>query len=180
VQTAYELFQRHGFRAVGIDRIVAEADVSKSTLYRHFRSKDELVLAILELRQERWTRGWLKAELERRGATPEERLLAAFDAFDEWFHRPDFEGCLFIRSLLESGDVGSPVGAASAMALATVRSLLQGLVEEAGVRNPDSFALRWQLLLEGAIVMANAGRLDAAVQAKEVGRLLLANERASA
>ena len=65
LETAYELFSRHGTRAVGVDRIVAEAGTAKMTLYRNFASKDELIVAFLAAREERWTRGWLQAEVER-------------------------------------------------------------------------------------------------------------------
>ena len=74
------------------------------TLYRHFASKDALVLAFLERREQRWTKDWLQAEVERRATEPGERLLAIFDVFDEWFHRPDFEGCSFVNVLLEISD----------------------------------------------------------------------------
>src|SRR3954469_18658607 len=101
LETAYELFSRHGIQAVGVDRIVAEAGVAKMSLYRNFGSKDELVLAFLRAREERWTRGWLQAEAQSRGETPAERLLAIFDVFGEWFARTDFEGCSFVNVLLE-------------------------------------------------------------------------------
>jgi AcrR family transcriptional regulator len=94
--TAYQLFSRHGTRAVGVDRIIAESGVAKMTLYRNFASKDELILAFLERREERWTRAWLQDTVERRAATPAQRLLTIFDVFGEWFARDDFEGCSFI------------------------------------------------------------------------------------
>jgi AcrR family transcriptional regulator len=70
LETAYRLFSRHGTRAVGVDRIIAESGVAKMTLYRNFASKDDLILAFLELREERWTRGWLQDTVEARAATP--------------------------------------------------------------------------------------------------------------
>src|SRR3954451_10201348 len=101
LETAYELFSRHGTRAVGVDRIIAECGIAKMTLYRNFASKDDLILAFLQRRDELWTRAWLQAEAERRGATPAERLLAIFDTFETWFAREDFEGCSFINVMLE-------------------------------------------------------------------------------
>ena len=71
LETAYRLFSRHGTRAVGVDRIIAESGVAKMTLYRNFASKDELILAFLERREERWTRDWLRATVEGRSATPD-------------------------------------------------------------------------------------------------------------
>ena len=78
--------------------------MARATLYRHFVSKDALVLAFLELREERWTRDWLQHEVELRAADPADRLLAIFDVFDEWFQRSDFEGCSFVNVLLEIGE----------------------------------------------------------------------------
>jgi len=82
---AYELFAREGIRAVGIDAIVERAGVSQLTLYRHFESKDELVLAFLARREQLWTKEWLEAEVERRAAEPRERLLAIFDVSTSGF-----------------------------------------------------------------------------------------------
>src|SRR5258706_3159195 len=102
--TAYELFCRHGIRAVGVDTIVARSGVAKKTLYRHYPSKNELALAFLRRRDELWTRAWLQRRIEGRAGTPDKKLLAIFDAFDEWFHRPYFEGCPFLKAILEHDD----------------------------------------------------------------------------
>src|SRR5712691_6433727 len=74
LRVAYDLFCRHGVQATGIDRIVADAGVAKMTLYKHFRSKEELIVAALDLREDLWTYGWLEREIERRADTPTERL----------------------------------------------------------------------------------------------------------
>ena len=94
---AYELFSRHGVRAVGVDAIVARSGVAKKTLYLHYPSKEKLVLAFLRRREELWTRAWLQEGVERRAGAPAERLLAVFDVFDRWFRRSDFEGCAFVK-----------------------------------------------------------------------------------
>src|SRR5690242_13103389 len=101
LDTAYDLFSRHGIRAVGVDRIIAESGVAKMSLYRHFPSKDDLVIAFLDTRHERWAEAWLATELERRTDTPTGRLLAMFDLLGEWFAREDFEGCSFVKVMLE-------------------------------------------------------------------------------
>jgi len=103
-RTAYELFSRYGVRAVGVDTISARSGVAKMTLYRHYPSKKDLALAFLRRREELWTRSWLQQEVERLAHTPAARLLAVFDVFDKWFRRSDFEGCSFIKVLLEHGD----------------------------------------------------------------------------
>lgn len=177
LDTAYTLFSRHGIRAVGVDTVVAESGVAKMTLYRHFPSKDDLVLAFMQLREELWTRGWVEAETGRRASTPAERLLAIFDIFDEWFHTKDFEGCSFINVLLEIDDRESVVHVAAARHLANIRAFLRSLAEEAGVRDPETFARQWHTLMKGSIVAAGEGDANAARAAKEVAKLLLAHER---
>jgi AcrR family transcriptional regulator len=173
LEAAYDLFSRRGIRAVGIDAIVAESGVARMTLYRHFKSKDELVLTYLELREARWTKGWLQAEIERRETDPAARLLAVFDVFDEWFHAPAFEGCAFIRVLLESPDGSDPVGRATTAYLAGIRDVLIDLARRAGIAGADDFARKWHILMKGSIVSAGEGDVDAARRAQEVGRLLL-------
>jgi len=88
LRTAYELFHRDGVTAVGVDRIVAKAGVAKTTLYRHFRSKDDLVVAVLERHEELWTSGWLELEVDRHATSPQERLPMTFDVLDEWLQGP--------------------------------------------------------------------------------------------
>jgi AcrR family transcriptional regulator len=174
LDTAYELFSRNGIRAVGVDRVIAESGVAKMTLYRHFRSKDDLVVEFLRLREERWTRLWLQEEVELRASDPAGRLLAIFDVFDPWFRRADFEGCSFINVLLEITDASSPVRQATVHHLATIRSFLQDLARAAGVADPDDFARRWHILMKGSIVAAAEGDHDAARRAQAIGRLVLA------
>jgi AcrR family transcriptional regulator len=175
LETAYELFSRHGTRAVGVDRIIAESGVAKMTLYRNFASKDDLILAFLERREERWTRDWLQATVERRAETPAQRLLAIFDTFGEWFAREDFEGCSFINVMLEIDDPGSPVRRESVRQLSEIRGFLGGLAEEAGVEDVDGFARQWHILMKGCIVAAAEGDELAAGRARELGALLLAH-----
>jgi AcrR family transcriptional regulator len=175
--SAYELFSRKGVRAVGVDEVIARADVAKATLYRHFRSKDDLVLAFLQEREQLWTRGWVEAEARRRAGTPEKQLLAIFDLFDEWFRRDDFEGCSFINVLLEANDRGTRIGSASAAHLATIRSIIRQLAIEAGLRDPEAFAHSWHILMKGSIVAAGEGDRDAARRAQAMGRVLIAQHR---
>ena len=177
LRTAYRLFSRHGVQAVGIDRIIAEAGIAKATLYRHFRSKEELVVAALERRETLWTRDWLEQEIRRRARKPETRLLAIFDAFDDWFRRDDYESCLFINTLRETHDRASAIGSDSIAHLANVRDVVRELADEAGIPDPDGLARQWQLLMAGAITAAAMGDADAARRARDLGTLLLRRER---
>jgi AcrR family transcriptional regulator len=176
LDTAYELFSRRGVRGVGVDEVIERAGVAKATLYRHFPSKDELVLAFLERRERRWTLDWVEAEARRGGSTPEEQLLAIFDAFDGWFRRDDFEACSFINVMLEMGPE-HPAGRASIQHLENIRSIVWSLAEEAGLRDPDSFARSWHILMKGSIVSAAEGDTEAAQRAKLMARCLIEEHR---
>ena len=174
LHTAYGHFSRRGIRDVGVDEIIDRSGVAKATLYRHFPSKNELVLAFLREREQAWTLDWVEAEARRRGETPEEQLLAIFDLFAEWFHRDDFEGCSFVNVLLEFGGHGSePLGRAAADLLANIRSVVRSLAAEAGLRDPDEFSLSWHILMKGSIVQAAEGDRDAARRAQGIARLLI-------
>ena len=177
LESAYELFSRGGIRGVGVDEVIERAKVAKATLYRHFSSKDDLVLAFLQQREQLWTKDWVEAEARRRGEAPEEQLLAIFDIFGEWFQRDDFEGCSFINILLETNDRGTTIGQASAVHLANIRSIIRDLATEADLRDPDQFAHSWHILMKGSIVAAGEGDRDAAKRAQAMGRLLIQQHR---
>lgn len=176
LSAAYELFSRSGIRAVGVDAITDQADVAKMTLYRNYRSKNELAVAVLALHEERWLKSWIQVETQARAASPADRLLAIFDLFTEWFAGDDFQGCPFVRSLLESDDRGDPVRQASVERLAGFRAYLCELAAAAGAADPERFAARWHMLLNGSIVAALEGDLGAATKARELGVLLLEHE----
>ena len=170
---AYELFSRRGIQAVGIDAILTESGVARQTLYRHFAGKQQLVLAFLERRERLWTRAWLQHEVEQRATDPMQRLIAVFDVFDEWFHRPDFEGCSFINVILASADPRDPIHVAGTSYLAGVRSFLEEQARRAGIADAEDFARSWHILMKGAIVAAAEGDLQAAQRAKAMGLALL-------
>jgi AcrR family transcriptional regulator len=176
LDAAYELFSRRGVRGVGINEVIERAGVATATLYRHFPSKDSLVLAFLDLREQRWTKDLIEAGAIRRGSNPEERLLAIFDVLDEWFHRDDFESGSFIKVLLELGP-DHPAGGASVRHLEQIRAIVRRLAEEAGLRDTDSFARSWHILMEGSIVVAAEGDAQAARRGKTMARLLIDHYR---
>jgi len=174
LEAAYELFSRHGVHAVGIDRIISEAPVAKATLYHHFASKEELVCAFLELRERRWTLEWLQAETERRADSGRERTLVLFDVLEQWFHRPDFEGCAFINALLETSDRSDDVIHQAAIRhLDVVRAILERWARQAGAVNPAETACQLQVLMMGSIVSACRGDLESARRGRAVAELML-------
>jgi AcrR family transcriptional regulator len=177
VDTAYELFSTRGVWAVGVDELIGRAGVAKATFYRYFRSKDELVLAFLEQREQLWTLEWVEAEARKRGETAEEQLLAIFDLFDEWFHEEGFEGCSFINVMLEFGSGQHELARASAHYLENIRRVVRRLAKEARLRDPSGFALSWHILMKGSIIQAAEGDLDAAKRAKVIARLFIESHR---
>ncbi len=177
LQTAYELFTRHGIRAVGIDTIVARSGVAKMTLYRHYPSKDELAVEFLH-RRRAFSLGW-QAEVQRRRLSPAESLLAVFDALDKWYRSPDYAGCPVVKTVLEVEQSGHPLRAAAEEHFAAVRDFLRQLAEQAGVRDPHNLARQWHMLIFGSIVAACAGDLGAARRAKQAARAILAQEGAA-
>lgn len=174
LETAFRLFYRDGYHAVGIDRILAEAKLAKMTLYHHFASKEELIVAVLE-RRAAANRERLLAKLDAAGSSPRKRFLALFDWYTAWFESRDFNGCAFIRAGAEYTEASSPVHQAVARTkerhLATIRELV-GALE---VSQPDKLAAQILLLLEGAIVSAHLfGDPASAMRAREAALTLVA------
>jgi AcrR family transcriptional regulator len=153
LDTAEALFARQGYRAVGIDTVLAQAGVAKMTLYKHFKSKEELIAAVLEHRGNA-----IAAALAERIATapggPRERLLAVFDWLAEAVRSPEFHGCLFIKAASEYPAAEDlPRQAALAFKEVCLR-LLESLCRDLGADDPEGLARQLQLLIEGTLVMA--------------------------
>lgn len=180
LSAAYDLFARYGIRAVGIDAIIEQSGVARMTLYRHFASKDELVLAFLERRHALWSVAWLQAEIERRARKPMDQLLGIFDVFGEWFRLDSFESCSFTKVMLETAERGSAIRNASVMYLERVRALVESIAVQAGIADAAGFAHKWHLLMNGSIIAATEGDTEAGRRAREMGELVLAASLAAA
>jgi AcrR family transcriptional regulator len=172
LDAAYDLFAANGVSQVGIDTILAKAGCAKASLYSNFESKSDLAIAFLDKREALWTRAWLDTEIKRRASTPRGRLLAVFDVCDGWFRKEDFEGCSFIKVLLESR-TDSPVHHAAAIHLSNIRAIIRDLAKEANLSGPERFAQAWTMLMKGSIVSAWEGNRNAARDAKRAARLVL-------
>ncbi|MBY6240170.1 TetR/AcrR family transcriptional regulator [Methylosinus sp. Sm6] len=160
LETAHDLFYRDGVRATGVDRLIAEAGVTKVTFYRHFPSKDDLIRAFLEHRHERWMR-WFEAALARHaeGQSEAERrqepLAPLVLALADWFAQPSYRGCAFINSVAEIGDALPDVAKiASRHKGALTKAILSLLPDDAPDRMVVAYAAR--LAADGAIVGAQA------------------------
>jgi AcrR family transcriptional regulator len=177
LDAAYELFSHNSLRAVGIDRIIEESGVAKKTFYNHFPSKADLILAFLDVREQRWTRDWLLAEMQVLASTPHDRILAIFDAFNEWFNSKDYETCAFICTLLEMRGSADPIHQAAVHQLEVIRQLVREQAQQAGARDPEAIAYQLQILMMGAIVSAARRDLAAGQRARELAELLLDSTR---
>lgn len=173
VDTAMRLFCSDGFQRVGIDRIVAEAGVAKMTLYNHFKSKDDLVLAALRRRDELFRNNFSR-QVEAAADTPAGRLAALFDVLHAWINGDDFSGCMFCNAAAEYRDASSPIRALAAEHKRLMLAYIRSLAEQAGAEHPEGLAEHLNLLLEGAISQAlTAGDLDAARTAARAARVVL-------
>ena len=175
MDTAIDLFTAHGYHGTGIDRIAEEAKVSKKTMYHHFRSKEELILAVLRRRDEQF-RGWLTRSIEKNAETPRDKLLALFDAHAEWFAEEKFRGCLFINAAAEFSGNSDSVHAVAADHKRIITSFIHGLAVAAGANRPEVLSDQISLLLEGAIVSALISDDDSwARKARDAAEVLIDN-----
>lgn len=176
VETALDLFSQKGFHATGIDKVLETAGVAKMTLYKHFRSKEELILAVLRLRDERWRNSFMRG-VEKKAKAPYDRLLAMFDQIGEWFAAPGFCGCMFINASAEYADHQDPIHTAAAEHKRLVEKYVRDLTEQAGAIEPNLLAAQLCLLMEGAIVMTQVNPSEergcAAMAAKKAGQSLI-------
>jgi AcrR family transcriptional regulator len=153
IETADRLFYAEGVRAVGIDRVIAEAGVAKMTLYAHFPSKDDLIVAVLRHR-EGTVLEFFRSAMERHGKRTKEKLRAFFAALKDWFESPGFRGCAFQNAAVTLAD---PAHSGSRFVRDHKRrftEILRGFVEESVGKRAAKFVPMIALLVEGAIVTA--------------------------
>jgi AcrR family transcriptional regulator len=172
LDVAADLFYRQGIHAVGVEAIAAEAGVTKKTLYACFGSKDQLVTAYLVERDQRW-REWLDGWGAGRAASPQDELLAVFDALEAWMDRSDFRGCGFVNALAEIPESEHPARAVIIGQKRWMREYFEALAAKAGVADPADFADSALLLYEGATVAASADIAGAVRQARKTAAILL-------
>lgn len=152
IETAERLFYAEGIRTVGIDRIIAEANVAKMTLYNHFRSKDELILEVLRYREELVTIQF--AEAINRHSKRRDPLRAFFAALKDWFESDGFRGCSFINAAVELAAPGHPASRFAVEHKHRFMEMLRGLIEKSAGKKAAKLAPAISVLVEGAIVTA--------------------------
>ncbi|MEM1164790.1 MAG: TetR/AcrR family transcriptional regulator [Planctomycetota bacterium] len=161
LDAAARLFEREGFHAVGIDRVVKEAGVARMTLYNHFAGKHELIEAVLEHR-DGVVRERFSTALERAAGDPRGQLLGVFDYLADWFATPGFAGCIFVKAAGEFTDGHESIREAAGAHKRRVAESLAELAREAGANDPDELACELQLVIEGATAQAQMTNCRAA------------------
>lgn len=173
MDAAAALFYEHGFHAIGIDRIFGDVGVTKTTFYNHFESKDALIVALLEHRDQRDIDA-LQAELARRGGGPRDRLLLVFDVLDEWFGDADFRGCLFIRAATQFPNPNDPVHVAAVRHSEHLQRLMANLARDAGAAEPEVLGGQLIMLIGAAINARHVfGDAQAARTARRMAEVLV-------
>lgn len=153
IDAAMRVFYKRGFSSSSLDDIQKEGGISRMTLYNHFKSKDDLILAAMRRRDEIFRNNLMKF-VEAKAKSPRERLLAVFDFHENWFTGNEFCGCMFINASAEFSAADSAPRRLAAEHKQEIVRYLTGLCEAAGVHDPSNVAEQLNILLEGAIVTA--------------------------
>ena len=175
IRSALELFSRKGYHAVGVDAISEKAGITKRTLYHHFKSKEELILAALRNYDERFRNDFMRS-VEAKTQSPTGRLLAVFDVVEEWFNNKNISGCIFVGAMGEYPEEDTPIRHVCKESKKLTQEYIKGLVEKAGLQGADQLSGQIVLLIEGAITMAQVNNFSlSAFQAKEAAKVLIEN-----
>ena len=175
MDTAIELFAANGYHATGIDRIAEEANVSKKTMYHHFRSKEELIIAALKQHDGLFRNGFMKA-VDKQGRSAYERLLAVFDVAQIWFSDNKFFGCMFINAIGEYSERNAAIQQVCKEFKRLMLSYLEELAVEAEIPDAHGVASAIAILLEGSIVTAQvSGTPECAATAREAAKVIIDN-----
>jgi AcrR family transcriptional regulator len=171
LRTASTLFYQRGVRAVGVDLVVEEAGVAKTSLYRHFRTKDDLIAAFLQREDEDFWNGWSRVT-ELHKTDPAAELEAHLDWIAERVGRPNYRGCPQLNVAAEFPDSGHPARIVASAHKQELRRRLRGIAERLRVKRPDELAGQLSLLINGAFVSSQV------LSPGEAGPLLRTTARA--
>jgi AcrR family transcriptional regulator len=174
IEAAQDLFYREGFHAVGLDRLLTDVGVTKTTFYNHFASKEELVLEVMRARDQWWRQVFARRLQERAGDDPAAQLRAVFDVLDEFIAADDFNGCLFVNVSVEFPLAHTPPHRAAAEHKELMGLLLRDLALRAGAADPVALAEELSLLMEGSYVTRQvSGNRSAAAIGRRAATVLL-------
>ena len=173
IDAAIRLFKRHGYRATGVDRLMEETGIAKTTLYRHFATKEELIVAVLA-RVDELAREDLRGFVEAASDDPRERILATFGWLDRWLKKVEFKGCPFVAAAAEYPDPTDPVFQQVRLHKRLTLAYFEELVRAARIAHPKSVARQLLMLQEGAVAYAQVlGPEGAATEARDAASQLI-------
>jgi AcrR family transcriptional regulator len=152
IEAALRRFYRDGFRNVGIDQICSDVSISKTAFYKHFESKDDLMLAVLD-QQDAWLQEAFQQLIQARaGDSPVAQLRAVFDVVNNIVQQETFLGCIFVNACMEFPLLHEPAHQAAARNKRTVEAIVRQIAERAAVADPDALAQELCLIMEGTYV----------------------------
>ncbi len=176
VQKALNIFYQNGYHATGMDTLVKETGISKTSMYKHFRTKEDLILATLRLRDERFRNHFVR-RLEELTTNPKEQLYALFDVLQEWFDGKDFSGCMFVKASGEYPEHDTPILNIAAEHKKLLNQFITRIARNAGAKDPELLAGQLMILKEGATVLAHLnGNGKTAQEAKTAAALLIESQ----
>jgi AcrR family transcriptional regulator len=147
-RTAARLFYKHGYRAVGVDTLAAESGIGKMTLYRHYPSKDDLIVAYLRDSDDIFWQNF--EQITKDAPTPRGKLLAFFESLQDYVTTPACYGCPFLNVATEYPETDYPGHQVAIAHKQSVRARFRQLAEEAGASKPEILADQLFLLMDGA------------------------------
>lgn len=170
---ATDLFQTRGINSTGVDTIVAVAGTTKMTLYKYFKSKELLILEVLQQGHDEF-QTWLNAKLNQSSKKPAEKLNKIFDFIEEWITAPEFRGMAFIKASAEFPNEENVIHKLSAEHAKEFRLYIAEIASQAGVNEPEALALQLSMLIEGAIQSEQMKRGSGAIKyAKKAAKVLI-------
>ncbi len=173
LDVASDLFYREGIRSIGVDTIVERSGVGKATLYRHFSTKDDLIIAYLDREESLYWEQFEETIAQHEGS-PKEQLLALVDAMIERWARPRYRGCCFLNALAEFAEQEHPVHQRAIEHKYAVRARLYQLSQQVGARHPDILADQLFLLINGGLASVPIfGSTGPVAQLKEIATALI-------
>ncbi len=177
IKVATKLFNRYGYHAAGVDKVIAEAGIAKTTLYRHFETKEELIITVLK-RIDKEYRERMQHYVEKKAKEPTRKLLATFDYLETWFINKSFYGCPFVSAAGEYSDKKNPVFQEAKLHKRLMLAYFEELARAANLKDSLRVAEEINLLQEGAIAVAHVtGDYKAAIKAKKIAIKIVDNAK---
>lgn len=164
VETALRLFYAYGIHAVGVDRIISEANVAKMTFFKHYPTKRDLVLEFLRVRDERFS-NWFHQTLELLLKDNKKCLPTAIEVIEVWFKSEDFRGCAFINTTAESGPDKNDEKSLCLGHKKHFAKILQELALKDGYKHSQAIADQLVIAIDGATIRAQMEGPEAGIVA---------------